>query len=70
VLLFSGLKCYFIQFEDIKPDNILVNYGYGDVWFIDVHLADFGSTVPVDSVYAKDSDLIGAPIWRSLEAHL
>ncbi|BDD57618.1 hypothetical protein MPDQ_002404 [Monascus purpureus] len=55
---------------DIKPDNILVNYGHGDVRFTDVQLADFGSTVPADSAYAKDGDLIGAPIWRSPEAHL
>ncbi|PTU25587.1 hypothetical protein P175DRAFT_0430052 [Aspergillus ochraceoroseus IBT 24754] len=55
---------------DIKPDNILVNYGQGDVRFTDVQLADCGSTVPADSAYAKDGDLIGAPIWRSPEAQL
>lgn len=55
---------------DIKPDNILVNYGKGDVRFADVKLADCGNTVRVDSVFAKDRDLIGAPIWRSPEAQL
>lgn len=55
---------------DVKPDNVLVNYGPGDIRFTDVQLADFGSTVPADSAYAKDSDLIGAPIWRSPEAQL
>ncbi|KAI9929490.1 hypothetical protein MW887_000963 [Aspergillus wentii] len=54
---------------DIKPDNILVNHGQ-DERFTDVQLADFGSTVPSDSGYAKESDLIGTPIWRSPEAHL
>ncbi|KAB8079449.1 kinase-like domain-containing protein [Aspergillus leporis] len=55
---------------DIKPDNILVNYGRGDVRFTDVQVADCGSTVSSDSAYAKDGDLIGAPIWRSPEAQL
>ncbi|GIK04033.1 hypothetical protein Aspvir_008108 [Aspergillus viridinutans] len=55
---------------DIKPDNILVNYGQGDVRFTDVQVADCGSTVPSDSAYAKDGDLIGSPIWRSPEAQL
>ncbi|KAF7594888.1 hypothetical protein BBP40_007922 [Aspergillus hancockii] len=55
---------------DIKPDNILVNYGSGDMRFKDVQLADCGSTVPADSAYARDGDLIGAPVWRSPEAHL
>ena len=55
---------------DIKPDNVLVNYGQGDIRFADVELADCGNTVRVDSVFAKDCDLIGAPIWRSPEAQL
>ncbi|ESZ92264.1 serine/threonine protein kinase [Sclerotinia borealis F-4128] len=55
---------------DIKPDNVLVNYGQGDIRFADVELADCGSTVHVDSVFAKDRDIIGAPIWRSPEAQL
>lgn len=59
-----------MKFEDIKPDNILVNYGQGDIRFTDVQLADCGNTVPADSAYAKDGDLIGAPIWRSPEAQL
>ncbi|RDW79346.1 uncharacterized protein DSM5745_06198 [Aspergillus mulundensis] len=55
---------------DIKPDNVLVNYGADDVRFADVQLADCGSTVPADSGHARDGDLIGAPIWRSPEAQL
>jgi serine/threonine protein kinase len=55
---------------DIKPDNILVNYGQGDVRFTDIQVADCGSTVSSDSAYAEDGDLIGAPIWRSPEAQL
>ncbi|KAB8208889.1 hypothetical protein BDV34DRAFT_222146 [Aspergillus parasiticus] len=53
-----------------QPDNIVVNYGLGDVRFTDVQLADCGNTVPADSAYAKDGDLIGGPIWRSPEAQL
>lgn len=55
---------------DVKPDNVLVNYGSRDHRFTDVQLADMGSTVPATSAYAKDGDMIGAPIWRSPEAHL
>ncbi|OOF90709.1 hypothetical protein ASPCADRAFT_400674 [Aspergillus carbonarius ITEM 5010] len=57
---------------DVKPDNVLVNYGSGDesVRFTDVQLADCGNTVPATSGHAKDGDLIGAPIWRSPEAQL
>lgn len=59
-----------IYFADIKPDNILVNYGQGNVRFTDVQLADCGTTVPENCAYAKDGDLIGASIWRSPEAQL
>lgn len=55
---------------DIKPSNVLVNYGHGDVRFTDVQLADFGSTVPRDSLHAQNCDPIGTPIFRSPEAHL
>ncbi|KAG5295561.1 serine/threonine protein kinase [Histoplasma capsulatum G186AR] len=57
---------------DVKPDNVLVNYGSGngDIRFTDVQLADMGATLPADSSYAKDGVMIGAPIWRSPEAHL
>ncbi|OJD14129.1 hypothetical protein AJ78_05504 [Emergomyces pasteurianus Ep9510] len=56
--------------SDVKPDNFLINYQAGDIRFSDVQLADLGSTVPAGSAYAKDGDMIGAPIWRSPEAHL
>lgn len=55
---------------DIKPSNVLVNYGQLDLRFQDVQLADFGSTVHVDSVHAQRGDPIGTPIFRSPEAHL
>ena len=55
---------------DVKPNNILVNYGQGGIHFTGVQLADCGSTVPSDSAYAEDGDMIGAPIWRSPEAQL
>ena len=35
---------------------------------MDFQLVDCESTVPSNSAYAKDGDLIGAPIWRSPEA--
>ncbi|PYI08868.1 serine/threonine protein kinase [Aspergillus sclerotiicarbonarius CBS 121057] len=55
---------------DIKPSNILVNYQQGEVRFRDVQLADFGSTVHIDSPYAQNGDEIGTPIFRSPEAQL
>ncbi|KAL4984446.1 kinase-like domain-containing protein [Aspergillus falconensis] len=55
---------------DIKPSNVLVNYGQRNSRFTDVQLADFGSTVHVDSVHAQRGDPIGTPIFRSPEAHL
>ncbi|PLN76228.1 kinase-like domain-containing protein [Aspergillus taichungensis] len=55
---------------DVKPDNILLNHGQGGTRFPNVQLADCGSTVPSVSAYARDGDLIGAPIWRSPEVHL
>ncbi|RDW79310.1 Serine protein kinase [Aspergillus mulundensis] len=55
---------------DIKPSNVLVNYSQLDLRFRDVQLADFGSTVHVESVHAQRGDPIGTPIFRSPEAHL
>lgn len=57
------------RIADIKPDNVLVNHGQ-HTRFADVELADCGNTVHVDSIFAKDRDIIGAPIWRSPEAQL
>ncbi|KAH8727009.1 serine/threonine protein kinase [Phaeosphaeriaceae sp. PMI808] len=37
--------------DDIKPDNVLVNYGQGDIHFADVELADCGNTVRVNFVF-------------------
>lgn len=47
-----------------------MNYGQSDLRFQDVQLADFGSTVHVDSIHAQRGDPIGTPIFRSPEAHL
>jgi serine/threonine protein kinase len=55
---------------DIKPSNVLVNYGHNNFRFTDVQLADFGSTVRVDSSFAQHGDPIGTPIFRSPEAQL
>jgi hypothetical protein len=46
------------------------NMSQDDVRFTDVQIADCSSTVPADSAYAKDGDMIGASIWRSPEAQL
>ncbi|OGM48357.1 hypothetical protein ABOM_003420 [Aspergillus bombycis] len=55
---------------DIKSSNVLVNYQESDIRFSDVQLADFGSTVHMNSPYAQDGDAIGTPILRSPEAQL
>jgi casein kinase II subunit alpha len=59
-------------FTDIKPDNILVNYGTGSSRFADVQLADFGDVTRIDPKnYLKvgmDGPHMGAAIFRSPEA--
>ncbi|KAL4928969.1 kinase-like protein [Aspergillus undulatus] len=56
---------------DIKPSNFLANYnGENQNRFKDIQLADFGSTMHIDSGHARDGDLIGTPIFRSPEPHL
>ena len=58
------------QPADIRPDNVLVNYGQGDIRFASIELADCRNTLRADSAFANDRDVIGAPIWRSPEAQL
>lgn len=71
VLTFNKIEYYLQILIDIKPSNILVNYGSNEeVRFTDVQLCDFGSTVPEDSEYALNGDPIGTPIFRSPEAHI
>ena len=53
---------------DIKPDNILVNYGDIGSRFRDIKLADCGDSTHVDSVV--EEHIIGATIFRSPEAML
>lgn len=55
--------------EDVKPSNILVNYGedQGVMRFSDVQLGDFGDSYPQDSRWAKSGTQVGAPIWSSPE---
>lgn len=65
--ILTSLTCLYV---DIKPSNVLVNYGIFESRFKEVQLADFGSTVHMDSAHARDGDSIGTPIFRSLEAHL
>lgn len=59
------------QHADIKPSNILVNYGHEQHGrFKDVRVADFGSTISQDSSHAISGDPIGTPMFRSPEAHI
>ncbi|TVY36486.1 Casein kinase II subunit alpha [Lachnellula subtilissima] len=57
---------------DIKPDNILVNYGTGSSRFADVQLADLGDVTRIDPKdylrVGMDGPHMGAPIFRSPEA--
>ena len=53
---------------DVKPDNILVNYGEGRTRLRDIKLADCGDSTHVDSVV--EEHIIGATIFRSPEAML
>ncbi|TVY87509.1 Serine/threonine-protein kinase [Lachnellula willkommii] len=59
---------------DIKPDNILANYGKGPLRFADIQLADLGDVCRVDPAeYLKigiAGSHIGAAIFRSPEAML
>ncbi len=71
VLTASRILFFFLSYADVKPSNILVDFGVGaDNRFADVVLADCGSTVHVESRLAQEGELIGAPIFRSPEAHL
>jgi serine/threonine protein kinase len=56
---------------DIKPSNVLVNYGNDETnRFTDIQLCDFESTVKDDSKHALDGAQIGTAMFRSPEAHL
>lgn len=59
---------------DIKPDNILVNYGTESSRFTNVQLADFGDAIRIDpEEYLKigmEGPHMGATIFRSPEAML
>lgn len=53
---------------DVKPDNILVNFGSSESRFSDIKLADCGDSTHVDAVV--EEHIIGATIFRSPEAML
>lgn len=56
---------------DIKPDNILVNYGRDPARFSDVQVGDCGDTCMVDpEADPLQGHDIGAAIFRSPEAML
>ena len=56
---------------DIKPDNLLVNYGCGSARFSEVQLGDCGDTCMVDpNADPFEGHVIGAAIFRSPEAML
>ncbi|KAK2765666.1 hypothetical protein FQN54_008522 [Arachnomyces sp. PD_36] len=56
---------------DIKPDNVLVNYGdkdgKNDTRFSHIQLGDLGGAYPTSSKWAKSGTPVGAPMWRSPE---
>jgi casein kinase II subunit alpha len=64
------------QTTDVKPDNVLVNYGSGPARFSDVALGDCGDVFRVDlnadprNMAKEDGHIIGAAIYRSPEAML
>jgi len=57
---------------DIKPDNILVNYGSGSARFSKVELGDCGDTYQIspNTDEKGNGHIIGAAIFRSPEAML
>ncbi|MCJ1426505.1 hypothetical protein MMC29_004408 [Sticta canariensis] len=57
-----------IVHTDVKPDNLLVNYGNGGNRFSDIKLADCGDSSHVDTVI--ENHVIGATMFRSPEAML
>lgn len=74
--IFTLAKCFRIPIasvhvlmitQDIKLDNVLVNYRDGDVRFSDVQIGDLGGSYPEDSKWARGGTPIGAPMWTSPE---
>ncbi|KAL8719657.1 MAG: hypothetical protein Q9225_003354 [Loekoesia sp. 1 TL-2023] len=56
---------------DIKPNNILVNYGSGSARFSEVQVGDCGDTCTIDpNADPLEGPIIGAAIFRSPEAML
>jgi len=56
---------------DIKPNNILVNYGRNSARFSEVQLGDCENTCMVDpNANPLQDHVIGATIFRNLEAML
>lgn len=53
--------------EDVKLDNVFVNYREGHIRFSDVQLGDLRGTYPADSKYAREGTPVGAPMWSSPE---
>lgn len=59
---------------DVKPDNILVNYGSGRSRFTEVELSDYGDSCLVDPAdhlkLGESGHIIGAHMFRSPEVML
>ncbi|KAF1990065.1 putative serine/threonine protein kinase [Aulographum hederae CBS 113979] len=56
---------------DIKPRNVLVNYGAGTPnIFSDVKLADLGCVAHQDSKFARAGKMTGTSVFRAPEVHL
>ncbi|KAL8945391.1 MAG: hypothetical protein Q9211_000100 [Gyalolechia sp. 1 TL-2023] len=55
---------------DVKPDNLLVNLGSGNVRFSEIKLGDLGDSVAEDDPTNTGQHIIGAPIYRAPEVML
>ncbi|KAH7139421.1 kinase-like domain-containing protein [Dendryphion nanum] len=55
---------------DIKPKNVLINYGTGNNRIKEVQLADLGGSLPLDSKFLKEGEEMGTEVFRSPEAQL
>lgn len=58
------------EVQDVKPDNVFINFREGDIRFSDVRPGDLGGCYPADSDFATSGTLVGAPIWSSPEVIL
>ncbi|KAI4123665.1 MAG: hypothetical protein LQ338_005155 [Usnochroma carphineum] len=58
------------EYTDIKPNNILANFGSGESLIGDIKLADFGDSVPEDVSTNNGQHVVGATVYRAPEMML